>query len=509
MARHSILEKIMFYDVVIIGSGLAGLNSALHASKYGKVLVITKTKLLESNSHYAQGGIAAVFEHGDNFKKHFEDTMTAGAHHNDKKAVKYFVEHAPKTIKMLQKLGVHFEKSSKGDYALNQEAGHQYKRIVHVGDHTGKSIMDVLAGRVRAKKNITVFENSFALDLIVKNKSCFGVKLIKDKKNLAVYGRRVILASGGCGQLFQYTTNPKVTTGDGIALAARAGCRIKDMEFIQFHPTAFAKGKSPLFLISETLRGEGALLINAKGERFMPKYHRLAELAPRDIVARAMYEEHKKGGIYLDIRHINSKNLQKKFPTILRYLKKQGYDLSKDLIPVTPAAHYLCGGVETDLYGKTNISNLYAIGEVACTGLHGANRLASNSLLEAAVMSEHVMDAPLPEMSSLRADANLSKIRKKFPLIQPVSIKLKPSSKNLSSTRQKLQKLMWDCAGIVRTKKLLNKAEKQIRSTKKRISKYPPNVKKIELENMLLVSELIIKAALKRKKSLGAHYRKN
>jgi len=503
----------MNYDVVIIGSGLAGLNSALQASKYGKVLVVTKSRILESNSHYAQGGIAGVFDHGDNFKKHIEDTLTAGARHNDKKAVKYFVEQAPKIIKMLQNLGIHFQKNAKGRYALHNEGGHQFSRIVHVGDHTGKSIMDVLAKKVRSHKNITVWENSFALDLIVKNKTCYGVKVIRQKKGLAVYARRVILASGGCGQLYEYTTNPKVTTGDGIALAARAGCRLKDMEFIQFHPTAFAKGQSPLFLLSETLRGEGAKMLNSKGERFMLKYHPQAELAPRDIVSRAIFEEQKHGQVFLDLRQKkssgNSGKLHKMFPTIYAYLRKKGYDLNKDLVPIIPAAHYLCGGVKTDVFGQTNINNLYAVGEVACTGLHGANRLASNSLLEAAIMSEHVMKSPLPIGSSLRADADLRKIGKKFPKISLPSIQFTPGSKKVSTSRSKLQELMWKCAGIVRTKKLLRQAENQIKSTKKQVSKYPESIKKLELENMLQVSEIVIKAALKRKKSLGAHFRKN
>lgn len=491
---------MMNYDVVILGSGLAGLNSALQASKHGKVLVVTKSKLIACNSWHAQGGIAAVLNKDDHYGKHIRDTLIAGAYHNKKKAVEYFVEQAPKTIKILDNLGVAFEKTSQHSYDQNQEAGHQARRIAHVGDHTGRSIMETLIRKVRNSKNITIWQNCFAKNLIVKNKTCLGAELIRNKENLKVYARRIILATGGVGQLFQYTTNPEVTTGDGIALAARAGCNIKDMEFIQFHPTAFAKVSrkaAHLFLISETLRGEGAKLINAKGERFMPKYHKLAELAPRDIVSHAAFKELKTGKIYLDIRHRTQRELLSKFPTIYSYLKKNGYDLSKDLIPIVPAAHYLCGGVVTDVKGKTNIMNLYAVGEVACTGLQGANRLASNSLLEAAVMSEHVMDSPLPKMIFPVEKTPVKPIR---------GNKIANSSKKLERLRKILQKTMWECAGIIRTKNLLNRGVRTLKAIKKKIPK-TESLEKFELLNMIQTSELILKAALKRTKSLGAHCR--
>lgn len=487
---------MMNVDVVIIGSGLAGLNSALHASKYGKVLIVTKSRLTDSNSRLAQGGIAGVFEETDDVQKHVEDTLTAGAGHNDRKAVRYFAEQAPEMIKKLADLGVKFEKKD-GKFAVNKEAGHGFSRIVHAGDHTGRSIMDVLVKKVQKNKNIMIWKNCFALDLIIRKKTCLGVKVIRSGRYAAVTARRTILATGGCGQLFKYTTNPEVTTGDGLALAARAGCLLKDMEFIQFHPTAFAKGKSPLFLLSETLRGEGARLMNARGERFMPRYHPMAELAPRDIVSRAMYEEQNKGQVYLDIKHCPRTKLQKKFPTIFAHLLKNGYDMSRDLIPVIPAAHYLCGGVKTDVYGKTGLTNLYALGETACTGLHGANRLASNSLLEAAVMSEHVMTFPLPAS-------------KKPPHVTITAQKPKPTDKTslerLKKLRAELQKIMWEYAGIVRTKKLLKIAKKQLVSIKKQTSRCQDSIPKYELQNMLHVSGMIVESALKRKKSLGAHF---
>ncbi len=485
----------MLYDVVIIGSGLAGLTSALHASKKGNVLLVTKSQLTESNSRYAQGGIAAVFQPHDNFAKHVEDTMIAGAFHNNKSVVKYFIEQSPKLIKMLQKLGVSFEKTSQGKFLQNQEAGHRFRRIVHVGDHTGLSIVETLVKLVRKKPNITIWENCFAKDFIVKNKICYGVKIIRKNLCVPVFARRIVLATGGVGQLYRYTTNPTITTGDGIALAARAGCNIKDMEFVQFHPTAFAKARSPLFLISETVRGEGALLLNAKGERYMLKYHKDAELAPRDIVSIATYQEQKKGKIFLDIRHRKTSELRKKFPTIYAYLKDQGFDMGKDLIPVTPAAHYLCGGIIAGLDGKTNIRNLYALGEVACTGLQGANRLASNSLLEAAIMGEHVMDSPLP-------------VIKNFPKISATKRHYPKASKKITKLKKTLQTLMWNNVGIIRTKNLLKQALKRIQSIKKQLPK-EESIAKLELQNMLNVAELIVRASLKRRKSLGAHYRKN
>jgi len=522
----------MTFDVIIIGSGLAGLNSALRASDQlpdGKILVVTKSKLGESNSLYAQGGVAAVFGPDDNFQKHIHDTMVAGAYHNNKKAVRYFVERAPEMIRTLQNLGVNFEtQPGTATPTQNQEAGHSRRRIIHAGDHTGLTIIQTLEKQVRKRRNITIWENSIAKDLIVRKKTCIGAEIFHTQTSqgggtsaitsvsadtcVNAYARRIILATGGVGQLFQYTTNPLVTTGDGIALAVRAGCKIKDMEFIQFHPTAFANGgrkavaygepgaagscESPLFLISETVRGEGAKLLNARGERFMPKYHPSAELAPRDIVSRAIAEEQKNGQVFLDIRHHSSKALQKKFPTIFAHLKKAGFDMSKDIIPIIPAAHYLCGGIVAAPDGQTNIRNLYAIGEVAYTGLQGANRLASNSLLEAAVMSEHIMDTPLPKKSTTAHNDKITLFNR-----PPLSI-----SKKLTTLRKNLQKTMWKSAGIIRTKKLLTSGLQQLQAIKKQLPKNDC-LQKFELQNMLDVSEFILTAALKRKNSLGAHFR--
>lgn len=493
----------MHYDVVIIGSGLAGMNAALHAVKYGKVLLVCKGKLQESNSRYAQGGIAGVFEKKDRYANHINDTLTAGGRHNKRKVVEYFVHKAPEAIRMLEKIGVPFEHATSKTFDLHREAGHGYSRIVHVGDHTGKSIIEVLAAKIRKEKKITIMEETFASDLLVEKNSCIGVTIIQQEKEIPIYARRTILATGGCGQLFQYTTNPALTTGDGIAMAARAGCKIQDLEFVQFHPTALKEKKSPMFLLSETLRGAGAQLINKSGERFMYDYHHDGELAPRDIVSRAIYDEQQRGTVYLDIRtkttRIPSKKIRQLFPSIHKYLKEKGYNMATDLIPVTPAAHYLCGGVITDVRGKTSLKNLYAIGEVACTGFHGANRLASNSLLEAAIMSEHVMDDPLP--SALQKHT--------IPFHHSEQTRHSTSKVTVVRLKKQLQQIMWTHCGIIRTKKLLKDGRNKLKKITSEMKKLTTKSETQELQNMVELADLMLQAAQKRTRSLGAHYRKN
>lgn len=382
-------------DFIVIGSGLAGLTSSIILSKYGKVLLATKGKLSDGSTNWAQGGIACVVEERDSWKKHMEDTLVAGVYHNDKKAVELLVKSAANAIDWLSQQGVVFEKI-KGKFKAGREGGHSYNRIIHASDFTGKEIEMTLVGKVKKNKNIIIWENTFAKKLLVDRKKCFGVEVVGPVSRVSQSGhplhttycfaKRIILATGGLGQIYEWTTNPYVATGDGIAMAYRAGAKLEDMEFIQFHPTALADGKSPLFLISEAVRGEGAYLVKETGERFMGDYDGRMELAPRDIVARAIFAEQKKGfEVCLDIRHKEKEFLQKRFSNIYKKLKKRGFDLAKDLIPVTPAAHFSCGGIVTDLYGRTNIKNLFAFGEVAATGVHGANRLASNSLLESVV----------------------------------------------------------------------------------------------------------------------------
>lgn len=476
------------YDYLIIGSGLAGLSCALASANRGSVLLVSKRNLQESNTWYAQGGIAVVWSKTDQFQKHSEDTFRAGHYHNKKKAVDFIVRHGPEALQKLIKLGVPFSKTDQGSFELSLEGGHQEKRILHSKDSTGKAIEQTLLFHIRQNKNIVIKEKVFAKDLCVKNTVCYGAEFIENKKIVQYFAKRTIIATGGLGQAYALTTNPKIATGDGIAMAFRAGCTIKDIEFIQFHPTALQTKQSPLFLLTEALRGEGATLINSKGERFMLKVHTLAELAPRDIVTKAIVEEQKSGSVFLDLRGLNQQILRQKYTHIYHTLLKENFDSANEPIPITPAAHYSCGGIKTDLHGKTNIDNLFAIGEVACTGFHGANRLASNSLLEAAVMGEQVLQSKLHAFPD------------KIPAFQVSHYHQQPSSRKL---RTFLQKLMWQQAGIVRNQHDLQQALEVLQTMP-----IPPatDVQSCELLNLHTVAKLIIKAALRRKKSLGTHY---
>lgn len=447
---------------------------------------MTKKKIIDSSTNFAQGGIAAVLDKADNVKKHVADTMKVGCYHNNKKAVTFMVKNSAEAIYRLIDLGVEFA-NEKGELKLAQEGGHNKRRIAYVGDYTGREIERILVKRVKEHPNITILEDTFALNLIVHKKACFGCTVIIKGKIIQIFADQTILATGGVGQLFGNTTNPKISTGDGIAMGVRAGLKVKDLEFIQFHPTAFAKKITPRFLISETVRGEGAKIVNSKGERIVKD-----ALAPRDIVAREIYIAGKKGPVYLDIRHKSASYLKNRFPQIYEKLKKYGYDMAKDLIPITPAAHYICGGIVTDLNGRTKIKNLFAFGEVACTGVHGANRLASNSLLEALVFSNQIS-----EKLEIGKNKNKPKI---------VTAKLsKISAKNFQT---QIQKIMWQYGGIVRN---INKIKKEglpeLLKIKRQLDKMKgTNHELAEARNMALVGSLILKAAVKRKKSLGCHF---
>ena len=480
----------MNYDCIIIGSGLAGLNCALHAAKHGSVLIISKNRLQNSNSWLAQGGIAAAVAKTDNPKEHIKDTLVAGSFHNDKKAVEFIVKNAPVVVKELLNLGMPFEKDKNGSLALKREGGHGTHRIVHYRDYTGRKVAETLIKKVRQNKNITVLENVFAASLLVKNKVCYGVRAIYKNKFRNIFAANVVLATGGLGQIYSKTTNPVTATGDGIALAYKAGCRLKDLEFIQFHPTALKKGRSPLFLLSETLRGHEAKLINKKGVRFMEGVHPLAELAPRDILSRVMFAEEKKSPVYLDLREI--KNLRKDFPTIYQKLISLKINPAKEPVPATAAAHYSCGGVVTDLKGRTNIKGLYAAGEVAYTGLHGANRLASNSLLEAIVMGKQVGE---------NLEKSLKKMMPNFPL--PSFKKQKTAAEK--SAVSKIQKIMWKNVGIIRNIKTLQETVKKLSAIQQQI---PPPTGKTSIQAHFLAQTalLIAKAAAARKRSLGCHF---
>src|SRR5215212_2903082 len=375
---------------LVVGSGVAGLHTAWRASEHGEVLVLTKRTLFDSSTAYAQGGIAAALGAGDSTELHRKDTLAAGAALCDREAVQVLVEEGPARVRELHAAGADFDLDPSGKFKLGKEAAHSRHRIVHAhGDQTGAEVARTLIARVQESKRVQVIETARVLELIVDRDRCCGVRASVAGSPVEIIADATVLATGGCGQVFRYTTNPVVATGDGFAIAHRAGVRLADMEFVQFHPTALDTPENPLQLISEAVRGEGAVLVNESGERFMKKRHRLAELAPRDVVARAIFREQKHGQVYLDARKLGQ-GFTKRFPGIFAICRARGLDPRKHLIPVTPAAHYMMGGIVTDLAGRSNVGRLYAVGEVARTGVHGANRLASNSLLEGLVFAERV-----------------------------------------------------------------------------------------------------------------------
>ena len=480
------------YDFIVIGSGIAGLNTALTLSPFGTILIITKKKLHNSSTYHAQGGIAAVIKHNDTIDSHINDTLEAGYHHNKKEAVSLLVNGSADAIAKLVKLGVLFDKEKNGKFVTSYEAAHSYPRILHATDFTGREIEKTLIKQVAKNPAITIWEDTAAVELIVKEKQCYGVQVIKENSFINLFARAVVLATGGTGQLYQWTTNPSVSTGDGIALAARMGAKVRDLEFVQFHPTALQENASPLLLLSEALRGEGAILINAKGERFMKKVHPLAELAPRDVVARAIFQEQKTGTVFIDISNKKKAFILKRFPNIARALKTRGFDITREPIPVTPAAHFMCGGIVTDLSGRTSIKNLFAYGEVAATGIHGANRLASNSLLEGMVFSNKIKQCihELPKTSQ--------KIQTLLPSLPSITAE---------NVNNQIREIMWEYVGIIRTKKGLQTAKKKLQLLRKKLEEIKgTNASLLETKNMLTVSLLIVAAAQKRTESLGTHY---
>lgn len=483
-------------DFIVLGSGVAGLRAALTLAPYGHVALITKKRLSDAATNYAQGGIAAVTSDSDSVKSHIADTIRAGAGHNNKKAVSVLVSGGKQAISDLEGYGVVFDEET------SFEAAHSFPRVHHATDFTGHTIEHVLLDTIKKNKNIHVFEYTQALDFIVSDKTCYGVLVLQKKHIYPIFSRVVVCATGGVGQLYQWTTDPVVITGDGIAMAHRAKAALSDMEFIQFHPTALKEHSSPLFLLSEALRGEGAYLIKSKvksekskvaGTRFMKEIDARGEMAPRDIVARAIFAEQQKGyEVCLDIRHKDPSFVKKRFSNIYTALIKRGYDLTTDCVPVTPAAHFLCGGIKTDLYGRTSIRNLFAFGEVAATGVHGANRLASNSLLEGMVFARRIKSV-------------LSDIPRK-PHVQVVSLP-QYTNASVSISREDIQAILWEHVGIVRTKKGLQKAETQLEDLQKQLDAITGTNQQLhELRNMIQAGRLIIQYAKRRTKSLGAHY---
>lgn len=509
------------YSAIVIGSGISGLYSALKIEQQldlpDGILLVTKSKLGESNSYYAQGGMVAVLKDNknDSVESHISDTLKAGAGLSDLNTVKFISENSDKVVKDLLKFGVEFDRDGNGNFTLTKEAAHSVRRILHSGgDATGREMEIALCNTLKKNKNIKVYENTTAVDLLVaKNGECSGVIVFNNesKEYEVIYSHTLILAAGGLGQIYKYTTNPIGATGDGFALSYRAGAVLQDMEFVQFHPTALAfndEKNHNRFLISEAVRGEGAKLCDKNRTQFMSKYDVRKELAPRDIVARSIFEEMKKtcvSNVFLDTSDIPKDKILKRFPTIAKKCLEHNIDITKDLIPVAPAAHYFMGGVKTNLKGETSIKGLYAIGEVSSTGLHGGNRLASNSLLECVVCAYEVVEFLKNKDLSFK-DMNETE----FPSIISIYEKNVPDSNtDIYKLKNQLKDIMWTNVGIYRKEDTLTIAEEEIKKIELEFNRPDKcaNSEEYELRNMLLTAKLIIKSALRRKESRGAHYR--
>jgi len=503
-------------DLLIIGSGIAGLSLALKAATRGSVTIVTKDRLPESNSAYAQGGIASVWSEEDSFADHIQDTLTAGAGLCHTDVVEAVVTEGPDRIRELIALGTNFSRKPGGEeaeYDLGLEGGHSYRRILHAADATGQEIIRALIAAVRQQPNIRFYEKHLGIDLLTaegpNGQECWGAYVLDLETNevKTLTAKATVLCTGGAGKVYLYTSNPDVATGDGLAMAYRAGVPVGNLEFFQFHPTCLFHPRAKSFLISEALRGEGAILRRPDGTPFMKQYHPSAELAPRDIVARAIDQEMKTHGftnVLLDISHREADFLRKRFPSISRRCLEFGIDLTKDPIPVVPAAHYLCGGVVTDLNGATSLHRLYAAGEVAMTGLHGANRLASNSLLEAVVFAHRV---------SLHADALLRTDRRNAPTFPPWNPGEATNSDEMvvvTHTWEEIRRLMWNYVGIVRSNRRLARARHRIALIQEEIRDYYWNFlvtgDLLELRNLATVAELIVRCASLRQESRGLHY---
>jgi len=508
-------------DFLVIGSGSAGLIYALKVAEFGKVLVLTKSTVEDTATAYAQGGIAAVMYSPDNYKKHIQDTLVAGAGINDKEVVRFTITESTVRIKELIEWGTNFDKDISGKYELAKEGGHSESRILHHQDNTGYEIQRALSEKAMEHPNIEILENYFTIDLITQHHlneevthrrpdiKCFGVYALNEETNEVetILAKTTLIATGGMGNIYQTTTNPLVSTGDGLAMAYRAKAHLDNLEFVQFHPTSlYNPGETPSFLITEALRGSGAILKTRRGKEFMKKYHEMESLAPRDIVARAIDNEMKLSGddfVYLDARHISKNEILRHFPTIYAKCLSIGLDITKEMIPVVPAAHYSCGGIQTDKDGCTSINNLYASGEVSCTGLHGANRLASNSLLEAAVFSHR---------AALHASQAIKDIEfiNRVPDWDAEGTVLNEEMILITQSKKELQAIMSHYVGIVRSnlrlKRAMDRLEILFRETEDLYEKSIVSKDICELRNMINVSYLVIKMAMNRKESIGLHY---
>ncbi len=513
------IMKYSRYSTVIVGSGIAGLYAALKIEQQTKlpdgILILTKSKLGESNSRYAQGGMVAVLKENkaDSTESHISDTIKAGAGLSEFNTVKFISENSDKVIKDLLKFGVEFDRDENNQLCFTREAAHSVRRILHSGgDATGKMIEQALCKNVAENSNIEVYEQTIAVELLVNgNSECKGILVYNDVTGEyeTIYASAIILATGGIGQLYKYTTNPVGATGDGLALAYNAGAVMQDMEFVQFHPTALAiDGDENRFLISEAVRGEGAKLVDGDGVEFMHKYDERKELAPRDIVTRANFNEMTENHVdcvYLNAACIDKDKLARRFPNISKKCAENGIDIAHDFIPVAPAAHYFMGGVKTDVEGRTSVKGLYAIGEVSSTGLHGGNRLASNSLLECVVCAYEVAD--YLKQAILIAPKQIDMEIKS--LIDMYSEDIDAEELDIPELKKELQSIMWDYVGILRSEKSLMNALEKIEALKEHFPRIKKCLSKQEYEfkNMLTVAKLIVISALRRKESRGAHYR--
>jgi L-aspartate oxidase len=503
------------FDFLVLGGGVAGLSFALQAARHGSVAVLTKRERYESNTQYAQGGIASVLAPTDSFEAHVQDTLVAGAGLNHADAVEVTVREGPERIQQLVTLGAEFNRRATGEFDLTREGGHSARRIIHAGDITGREVQRAMLAACDEQKNITFFQNTAAIDLILDRRPspgqasrCQGAYALRESGHIETFlGKVTVLATGGAGKVYLYTSNPDVATGDGVAMAYRAGAQIANMEFYQFHPTCLYHPEAKSFLISEALRGEGGKLRLRNGQTFMEGYHPLGALAPRDVVARAIDAELKRTGddcVFLDMTHLGRAFLSERFPNIYATCKAFNIDMAVQPTPVVPAAHYMCGGVVTDLSGRTSVAGLYAIGEVAHTGLHGSNRLASNSLLEGLVFGHRAAQVTAEEVRGL------SRPPQEPPDWDPGSAVDSDESVVVTHNWDEIRRLMWNYVGIVRTDKRLMRARRRLDLLREEIRDYYWRFKVtrdvIELRNIADVAHLIVDCASRRKESRGLHF---